>query len=158
MQATVFCFFAGGSGILNSNWHVWQWKKEAMLCEIHTQDFKAHFWRDFLIYCTRPDSVHLAMACVSCSFDSLKKNLFAQFKTTTKSHENYVFLYSFSKYLKNKTKQKLYFIPVNCMGWQECVCRPISGPRRFDSPLRLSIKRCRNGRTLWRCPSQVKTH
>ena len=25
-------FFAGGSGILNSNWHVWQWKEEAMLC------------------------------------------------------------------------------------------------------------------------------
>ena len=25
-------FFSGGSGILNSNWHVWQWKEEAMLC------------------------------------------------------------------------------------------------------------------------------
>ena len=48
-------------------------------------------------------------------------NPFAQFKTTTKSHENYVFLYPFSnmaispKILRKKT---LYFIPVNCMGWQ----------------------------------------
>ena len=50
MQAGVFCFFAGGSGILNSNWHVWQWKEEAMLSKIHTHDFKSHFWQDFLAY------------------------------------------------------------------------------------------------------------
>ena len=62
-------FFAGGSGILNSNQHVWQWREEAMLCEIHTRNFKSHFWWDFLAYCTRPVSVHLAMACVGCSFD-----------------------------------------------------------------------------------------
>ena len=43
MQARVFSFFAGGSGIWNSNQHVWQWKEEAMLCEIHMQhDFKSH--------------------------------------------------------------------------------------------------------------------
>ena len=41
-------FSAGGSGILNSNWHVWQWKEEAMLCEIHMCDFKSHFQQDFL--------------------------------------------------------------------------------------------------------------
>ena len=35
-------FFAGGSGILNSNWHVWQWKEEAM-CEIPMCNFKSHF-------------------------------------------------------------------------------------------------------------------
>ena len=28
MQAGVFCFFAGGSGILDSNWHVWQSGKD----------------------------------------------------------------------------------------------------------------------------------
>ena len=31
-------------------------------------DFKSHFRRDFLAYCTRPVSVHLAMACVGCPF------------------------------------------------------------------------------------------
>ena len=55
-------FLAGGSGILNSNWQVWQWKEEAMLCEIHMRDFKSHFQQDFLAYCTRPVSEHLAMA------------------------------------------------------------------------------------------------
>ena len=63
-------FFAGGSGTLNSNWHMWQWKEEAMLCEIHIHDFRSYFLQDFLAYCTRPVSVHLAMACVGCSFDS----------------------------------------------------------------------------------------
>ena len=67
MQAGVFLFFAGGSGILNSNWHVWQWKEEAML---HLCNFKPHFRQDFLAYSTRPVSVHLAMVCVGCSFDS----------------------------------------------------------------------------------------
>ena len=43
MQARVFCFFAGGSSILNSNQHMWQWKEEAVLCEIHMRDFKSHF-------------------------------------------------------------------------------------------------------------------
>ena len=33
------------------------------------QDFKSHF-RDFLAYCTRPVSVHLAMASVGYSFNS----------------------------------------------------------------------------------------
>jgi len=55
-------------------------------------DFRSHFRQAFLAYCTRPVHVHLAMACIGCSFNSL----FAQFKTTTKSHENYVFLYPFS--------------------------------------------------------------
>ena len=63
-------FFAGGSGILNFNWYMWQWKEEAMGCEIHMHNFKSHIQQDFLAYCTRPVSVHLAMACVSCSFNS----------------------------------------------------------------------------------------
>ena len=46
-------------------------------------------------------------------------NLFAQFKTT-KSHENYVFLYPFSTTAICPPNNDLfiYFIPVNCMGWQ----------------------------------------
>ena len=50
MQARVFCYFAGGSGVLNSNWHVWQCKEEAMLCEIGTHNFKSHFQQDFIAY------------------------------------------------------------------------------------------------------------
>ena len=95
MQAGVFFFFAGGSGILNSIRHVWQGKEEAMLCEIQVCDFKSHFLRDFSAYCTQPVSVHLVMAFTGCSFNSFSI-FFAQFKTTTKSHENYVFLYPFS--------------------------------------------------------------
>ena len=95
MQARVFCFFAGGSRILNSNRYMWQWKEEATLCEIHMRDFKSHFWWYFLANCARPVSVHLAMACVCCLFTSFSI-FFAQCKTTTKSHENYVFLYPFS--------------------------------------------------------------
>ena len=43
-------FFAGGSGFLNSNQHMWQWKEEALLCEIHMRNFKSHFQQDFLAY------------------------------------------------------------------------------------------------------------
>ena len=90
-------FFTGGSSILNSNWHMWQWKEEAMLCEIHMRNFRSHFQQDFLAYQyhTRPVSVHLVMARIGCSVNSFF-SLFAQFKTTRKSHENYVFLYPFS--------------------------------------------------------------
>ena len=66
MQAGVFHFLAGSRGILNSKRHMWQRKEEA-LCEIHMRNFKPHFRQDFLAYCTRPVSVHLVMACVSCS-------------------------------------------------------------------------------------------
>ena len=100
MQAGIFCFFfAGSSGVLNSNRRVWQWKEEAMF-----HDFKSHFQRDFLAYCTRPVSVHLAMACVGCSFNSL----FAQFKTTIKTHENYVFLYPFSSMVISPQNNDLF--------------------------------------------------
>ena len=44
-------------------------------------------------------------------------NLFAQLKTTTKSHENYVFLYPFScMAIPPKIMKKKYFILVNCTG------------------------------------------
>ena len=55
-------------GLLFFHW--WQWHFEFHLGEIHTHDFRSHFQQDFLAYCTRPVSVHLAMVCVSCSFDS----------------------------------------------------------------------------------------
>ena len=55
----------------------------------------SHFWWDFVAYCTRPVSVHLAMVCVGCSFDSFSVFLHS-LKQQQKSHENYVFLYPFS--------------------------------------------------------------
>ena len=66
----VFIFFTGGSSIWNSNQYMWQWKEEAMLCKIHMCNSKSLFQQDFLAYCARPVSVHLAIACVGCSFDS----------------------------------------------------------------------------------------
>ena len=65
-----------------------------MLCKIHMQDFKSHLQQDFLAYYTRPVSVHLAVTCWLLIQQFF--NLFAQFKTTTKSHKNDVFLYLFS--------------------------------------------------------------
>ena len=101
-------FFAGGGGILNSSWHVWRWKQEAMLCEIHMCDFKSHFQQDFF------SLVHLASQCAFG--DGVCRllvwqcfNLFAQFKTTTKSHENYVFLYPFSKMAISLHNEKTVF-------------------------------------------------
>ena len=111
----LFFFFTCGSGILNSNQRVWQWKEVALVWEIHMHDFKSHFQQDFLAYCTWPVSVHLAMTCVIQQFF----NLFAQFKTTTKSHENYVFLYPFSNMaISPQIMIFKIFIQVNCMGWQ----------------------------------------
>ena len=112
-------FFAGGSSILNSNWHMWQWKEEAMLCKIHMRDHKFHFQQDFLVYCTRPVSVHLVMACVSCSFNS-----FSIFLLSLKQQNLMKIIFScihfpIWPYLP-KIMKKLYFILVNCMGWQVC--------------------------------------
>ena len=147
MQTRVFCFFTGGSGVFNSYWHVWQWKEEAMLCKIHMHDFKSHFQWDFLAYCTKPVSVRLAMACVSCLFDSFSIFLL-KFKTT--SHENHVFLYPFSDMAispQNNEKKKLYFILVNCMGWQvlfiDNAC--LAGERSFT----INKVYCTHGRTSW---------
>ena len=87
MQAGVFCFFAGGSSILNSNQNMQQWKEEAMLCaiEIHIRDFKSHFWQDFLAYCTRQVGVRLAMVCVGSSFKS-----FSIFSLSLKHQQNHM--------------------------------------------------------------------
>ena len=111
MQAGVFCFFAGGSDIASSNRQAWQWKEGAMLCKIHMHDFKSHFQWHFLAYCTSPVSVHLAVACVGCSLNSFSIFLLFKNKTTTKSHENYVFLYPFSGMAitpQNKNKNVFY--------------------------------------------------
>ena len=46
-------------------------------------------------------------------------SLFAQFKTTAKSHKNYVSCIHFPIWpYPPKIMKKLYFILVNCMGWQ----------------------------------------
>ena len=55
--------------------------------------------------------MYLAMACVGYSFDSF--SVFLLFKTTTQSHENYVFLYPFSSVaISPKITKKLYFMLV----------------------------------------------
>ena len=57
MQARVFFFFAGGSGILNSNWHVSHWKEEAVLCKIHMCSSKSPLTRVLNL-------LHLASLCI----------------------------------------------------------------------------------------------
>ena len=116
MQAGLFCFFAGGSGILNSNW---QWKEEATLCSICMCDFKSYLQQDCLAYCTRPVSVHLAMACVGCSFDSFSIFLLS-LKNEKQSQDFFCFPVSIFQYGHTPQEQwkKKYFILVNCMGWQ----------------------------------------
>ena len=112
-------FLAGGSSILNSKCHVWPWKERAMLCEIHMRDFKSHFWQDFLAYHTRPVSVYLAMACVSCLFDS-----FSVFLLSLKQRQNTMkIMFSCIHFLVWPYPPKIFFyffifLPVNCMGWQ----------------------------------------
>ena len=46
-------------------------------------NFKSHYRQDFLAYCTGPVSAHLAMACVSCSFNS-----FSVFLLSLKQQQN----------------------------------------------------------------------
>ena len=58
-------------------------KKQCCAEDMH--DFRSHFWWDFLAYCTRPVSVHLAMACVGCSFDS-----FSVFLLSLKQQQNLI--------------------------------------------------------------------
>ena len=91
--------------------NVWRWKEEAMcgggrkkqcvavegrsnVCKIHMHSFKSHFQRDFLACCTRPVCAFGDGVCQLLIQQFF--SLFAQFKTKTKSHENYVFLYPFS--------------------------------------------------------------
>ena len=68
-----------GQGLLLFRW--WQQRFEFQLvhvaeegkssmCKIHMCSLKSHFRRDFLAYYTRPVSVHLAVACVGCSFNN----------------------------------------------------------------------------------------
>ena len=68
-----------GQGLLLFRW--WQQRFEFQLvhvaeegkssmCKIHMCSLKSHFRRDFLAYYTRPVSVHVAVACVGCSFNN----------------------------------------------------------------------------------------
>ena len=127
-------FFAFGSGILNSDQHVWQQKEEAMLCELHMHDFKPHFWWDFFAYCTRPVSVHLAMVCFGCLFNSFYFILFS-FKTTI-FHENYVFLYPFSSMAISSQNNDFFILfytgkLYEKTGMMKCVFRTQSQVRLF---------------------------
>ena len=54
-----------------------------MSCKIRRCNFKPHFQRDFLACCTKPVSVHLVMACVSCSLNS-----FSVFLLSLKQQQN----------------------------------------------------------------------
>ena len=115
----VFLLVAEAFWILTSTW---QWKEEAMLCEIHMRNFKSHFWWDFLACCTRPVSVHLAMACVGCSFNS-----FWIFLLSLKQQQNLMkIMFSCIHFpiilWPHPPKIMIFknFILVNCMGWQVC--------------------------------------
>ena len=86
------------------------------MCEIHMHDFKSHFQQDFLAYCIRPVSVHLAMACVSCLFDS-----FSIILLSLKQQQNLVKIMLSCIHFPiwpdlPKIMKKLYFILVNGMG------------------------------------------
>ena len=109
--------FAGGTGILNSDQHMWQWKKEAMLCKIHTRDFISHFRWDFLAYCTRPVNVHLAMTCVGCLFNS-----FWIFLLSLKQQNLMKIMFSCIHFPIWPYPPKIMifknFKLVNCTGWQ----------------------------------------
>ena len=79
-----------------------------------------HAQQDFLAYCTRPVSVHLAMVCAGCSFNS-----FSVFLLGLKQQQNLIkIMFScihFPVWLyPPKIMKKMYFILVNYMGWQVC--------------------------------------
>ena len=118
-------------------------------------DFKSYFWPDFLAYCrflSLGQSAcvwrwHVAMCqlLVQQFF-----NLFYEFKTTRKSHENYVFLYPFSNNFPLKIMNKLYFILVNCMGWQVCISSMsvITYWKHYNIPKKMSKHTARNHRSI----------
>ena len=79
---------------------------------------KSYFQWDFVAYCTRPVSMHLMMACVSCSFDN-----FSVFLLSLKQQQNLMkMMFSCIHFpiwpYPPKIMKNLYFILVNCMGWQ----------------------------------------
>ena len=83
-------------------------------------NFKSHFWWDFLPYCTRPANVHLVMAFTGCSFNS-----FSIFLLSLKQQQKLMKIMFFCIHFPvwpypPKIMKNLYFIPVNCMGWQVC--------------------------------------
>ena len=85
-------------------------------------NFKSHFQWDFLAYCTKPVSLHLAMVCVGCSFDS-----FSIFLLSLKQQQNLMkIMFSCINFpiwpYPPQIMKKMYFILVNCMGWQVCMC------------------------------------
>ena len=80
-------------------------------------DFKSHFWQDFLAYCTRPIHVHLAMPCITYSFDSFSIFLLSLKQQNLTKITVSCIRFPIWPYIEKK-KWFLYFILVNCMGWQ----------------------------------------
>ena len=82
IQARVFCFFAGGSGILNSNWHMAVEGRSNIVQNTHAQ-LQTSLMTRFL------SLLHWARQCAFgdgvCQLHIQQFfNLFAQFKTTRK--------------------------------------------------------------------------
>ena len=96
-----------------------QWKEEAMLCEIHMHDFRSHFQQDFLAYCTRPVSVHLAMASVSCLFNSF---LIFLLSLILKQQNLIKIMFSCIHFpiwpCPPQIIKIVYFVLINCINWQ----------------------------------------
>ena len=108
-------FFAGGNSILNSN-SMCGSRRKKQCCAKYTHDFKSHFQQDFSAYCTKPVSVHLAMPCIGCSFDS-----FSVFLLSLKQQQNLVkIMFSCIHFpiwpYPPKIMIFLNFIQVNCAG------------------------------------------
>ena len=81
-------FFAGGSGFLNSNQHVWQWKEEAVLSAVRNSLAQLQIslptrFLSLLHKCAFGDGVSAARLTVFQSFCSVKKK--------KKSHEFFLF-------------------------------------------------------------------
>ena len=120
-----------GQGLLLFRW--WQRRFEFQLARVavkgkssdvqntHAQ-LKISLPTRFLAYCTRPVSVHLAMASVGCSFNSF--SVFCSVLHNNKISWSLcfpVFIFQYGHIPpKSWKKQQLYFIQVNCMGWQVC--------------------------------------
>ena len=79
-------------------------------------NFKSHFWWDFLAYCTRPASVNFVMEFIG---------VFSVFLLSLKQQQNLTkIMFSCIHFpvwpYPPKIMKILYFILVNCMGWQVC--------------------------------------
>ena len=114
------------------------------------RDFKSHLQWDFLACCTRPVSMHSTMACVNCSFD-----YFSVFLLSLKQQQNLMkIMFSCIHFpirpYPPKIMKNLYFILVNCTGWQ--VCTYILSLSRLLGSLAMWMWECETVSTVnWPC-------